>query len=148
MGIIEEKNELEEDIAIKPILDAERDDSLSDEYKNFKEMDFEKDNFPYHEEDMNVQLPRDYEKKVLENDKNMLIIDKSLDISNQIKQNETQIKLFPKEDDRISTMSVRYGYPNRFKELMEAGQTGTAIRDGVRVAQYRDKELRNKVNMF
>ncbi len=45
-------------------------------------------------------------------------------------------------------MTRMYGYPDRFKELVQAGQTGTALRDGVRVAQYRDREVRNRINMF
>ena len=51
-------------------------------------------------------------------------------------------------DDTLSSMAKRYGYPDRFKELISAGKTGTVLRQGVRVAQYRDKELRNKTNMY
>ena len=51
-------------------------------------------------------------------------------------------------DDTLSTMTKRYGYPDRFKELITAGTTGTVLRQGVRVAQHRDKELRSRTNMY
>ena len=51
-------------------------------------------------------------------------------------------------NDTLSTMTKRYGYPDRLKELITAGSSGTVLRQGVRVAQHRDKELRSRTNMY
>jgi hypothetical protein len=48
----------------------------------------------------------------------MLIVEKSLEIENTnppVEDSSKVLDLFPaKEDDRLSTMSRRYGYPDRF----------------------------------